>query len=432
MKPKTFYARLTGFLSVSGLLFILSLFTGCDENASTFGNNILPEEDNAMVRVFNGSIIDFYTENPGDSILSDDGYMRSLGHHYDQVFGSTKADILVDVIPRKKHLGTNVKADSLVLYIPLDSLYGKKNELLNIRLYRLNKMLDDTLRYDSKTDPSPYYSDSDILAETKFNTSDTVIAIRIYNVGLVNSLATMDSSEMDVTKFRNVFKGFFVHIEKDPTATEGAIVYPNVLATNLRLHYTSDDGEFQNLFCYVRNMISCYEINKTGAVIEPYMDLNQPSTDMAFVQGMGGADMVFELRDALRWRDSLENQGISIVKAELLLKPKDMSGYGLLTSQYPKRLMLLYYDNEGKEHTVSQSPTKGGYSVEKNEYIFNLNLHYMRYLKGTIDYTRFKVVPVYQEDDYTGLDILNRIYDARRVVIDPSASRLQIYYTKPY
>ena len=431
MRLKTFCARLTGFLSVPGLLFILSLSAGCDENASTLGGVILPEEDNAMIRIFNGSIIDFYTEN-SDTIFSDDGYLRALGYHYDQVFGSTVANMLVDVIPRKKHLGTNVKADSLVLYIPLDSLYGKKNELLNIRLYRLNTILDDTLRYDSKTDPRPYYNDSDILAETKFNTSDTVIAIRINNPGLINSFATMDSSEMDVTKFRNTFKGFFVQIEKDPTSTEGAIVYPNVLSTTLRLHYTSSDGPYQNLFCYVRNMISCYEIDKTATVIEPYMDLNQPSTDMAFVQGMGGADMVFELNDASRWRDSLENSGISIVKAELLLKPKDMSGYGVLPSQYPKRLMLLYYDDEGKEYSVSQSPTRGGYSIEKDEYVFNLNLHYMRYLKGVIDYTRFKVVPVYQEDDYTGIDILNRIYDARRVVIDPSASHLQIYYTKPY
>ncbi len=419
-------------LFFAGILAISAGMTSCSENALTVGGDLIPQSDNALVKSYGGSSLSFRTET-GDTVRTDHGYLRTMGNHFDPVFGNARADLLMEITPEKKQLGSGVIPDSLILYIQIDSIYGKSADPLLLQLYRMSTPLDDSLEYFSTTRPDAFYNPNDLLLETTISTSDTLLRLRIDNPELLNELCALDSAEMDASEFKQTLAGLLFRFERPDPASEGAILYPSVRSTTMRMYYRNSASTDLTWYFYPRIIVSCYQFLREGSVIAPYIDLPNPSSDMAFIQGMAGADLVVSLDDASRWLDSISTSGIIISKAELILKPKDMSSMGLLWTNYPQRLSLFYYENGiESENEVMQSPALGGYNRERNAYIFNLNLHFAKYLRQTTTATHFKIVPYYQEDNTFGSDVLNRLYDARRVVLDPSASSLQIQYIKPF
>lgn len=430
MKRNTPMFRAARQLFFAAVLAVFAGITACSENALTLGSDLIPQGDNAIVTSFNGSSLSIRTET-GDTIRTDHGYLRSMGNHFDPIFGTSQADLLMEITPERKQLGTGVIPDSMILYIQIDSIYGKSTDSLLLHLFRMNAPLDDSLEYFSTTNPDLYFSPSDLLLETAVSVSDTMLRIKIENPLLLSQLTALDSAAMGPATFKQVLAGFLLRFSRSDPGATGAILYPSVRSTSMRLYYKNNASNDLTWYFYPRIVVSCYRFEREGSVIAPYLDQEEPATDMAFIQGMAGADLLVNLEDAGRWLDSVSTSGIVISKAELILTPKEMSHMGLLWTQYPKRLTL-YYSENGVESTVMQSPAGGGYIRERNAYVFNLNLHFARFLKGTVTATCFRIVPFYEEDNTFGYDVLNRLYDARRVVFDPSTSGVKMYYTKPF
>lgn len=430
MNRNTLIFRAAQPLFIAVVLAILAGTTSCSENALTLGSDLIPQGDNAIVASFDGSSLSLRTQT-GDTVRTDHGYLRSMGSHFDPIFGVSQADLLMEITPEKKHLGTGISADSMILYIQIDSIYGKPTDSLTLQLFRMNTPLDDSLEYYSTTNPDLFFSPSDLLLETAVSVSDTLLRLKIDDVLLLSQLTALDSANMGSATFKQLLPGFLFRFSRSEPDATGAILYPSVRSTSMRLYYKNNASSDLTWYFYPRIVVSCYRFNREESVIAPYLDQEEPATEMAFIQGLSGADLLVNLDDAGRWLDSMSTSGMVISKAELILTPKEMSHMGLYWTQYPKRLTLFYYEND-VESTVMQSPAGGGYIRERNAYVFNLNLHFARFLKGTVTATQFRIVPYYEEDNTYGSDVLNRLYDARRVVFDPSASGVKIYYTKPF
>jgi hypothetical protein len=150
---------ITVFFIVSSLFFL----TSC-EDPSFVGLEIQPEEDRFRVRTSQENSISssLWTRDS----LPATGYARSvLGVLNDPLFGQAEASFMTQLVySGLVNFGNNPVADSLVLHLRYNGVYGDPQTPQNINVFELSEAIDFQKTYYSNLDPAGLIYSQDILA----------------------------------------------------------------------------------------------------------------------------------------------------------------------------------------------------------------------------------------------------------------------------
>ena len=139
------------------LFAVLALVVSSCNDTEQLGLLLQPEGDKIALRMDTFTV---ETQNAYVDAISAqcDTSSMALGEFYDAKYGSTKAELLVQLAPPVGYKfapdSLNPTPDSLVLYMYYDSWFGSKTSPLELSIYELNKQ---PLVYDQT-----YYSNLNV------------------------------------------------------------------------------------------------------------------------------------------------------------------------------------------------------------------------------------------------------------------------------
>lgn len=219
------------------LLFLLALFVNsCTDNLTNIGSSIQPSSDQIKIGT---DTFHLTTENVLVDFINSRSDSFLLGTFYDSKFGSTQADILVQVnCPEGFKFPKLSQPDSAVVIMHYKSWFGSQYSPLDVNLYEMNKStFNYTSLYPSNLDPTVYSDLSIKLGERIFAAKDaspnridsTAIRFKLSN-DFVQRFFN-DSHYSSTSTFLNFFKGIYI------TANYGAATLLNISQIDLNYYY---------------------------------------------------------------------------------------------------------------------------------------------------------------------------------------------------
>lgn len=365
----------------------LMVLAGCSK-PDTVGLNLLPGDDAINVDFFDTLTLrtSYMLE---DSVRSDARLLYDLqlsnhdfmiGSYVDPIFGATSAELYTQLKPSATFTKDNRSYDSLFLNLAYISSYGDTLVDQTFEVYELTDAMYDTASY--YTFNSLAYGDK--VGEITFNvhtlkdsipTSDTTKIAPRMRIRLSDVLGQKIFDEAgtylnDVNNFKNQVKGFCIKpaassngsiITFDAKTSASSMVFyytdPNTPGTDsLPFYFYSSDGTIARFSHFVHDYSA--------------FDFNNPATDKAYVQTMGGIKTKVEIP----FIENLNQLGpIAINKAELVINIEP----GTATSDLPANSELNLYaiDSTGKVQTIpdlTRSSTLFGGSLANSQYRFNI------------------------------------------------------------
>ena len=220
------------------LLFFVSLFVfSCTDNLTDLGSGIQPSSDLIKVgtdtfHVTTENVLVPFMYSKPDSFL--------LGAFYDTKFGSTQADILVQVnCPEGFKFPPLSVPDSASVIMYYKTWVGSKYSPLDVNIYEMDKKtFNYSDLYPTNLNPDDYTTYSKKLAEKIFSAKDAVkmrtdsTAIK-FNLSkdFVQRFFKNDSNYSSTAKFLQSFKGMYI------TANYGAATLLNISQIDLQYYY---------------------------------------------------------------------------------------------------------------------------------------------------------------------------------------------------
>lgn len=212
------------------LLFIASLFMviGCNDDTSELGAGVTPSDDNMEVGVLSIKP-ELFTQYHPDSIRTDDLSSFMLGGLYHEDFGLFRADIVTQIRFDSIEFSNNEEweVDSVELIILQNDIYGDTAAINELKVYELNKSIDNYTTYYSNADEYDYYSETDYLGNLRYEPRDVDNATQVYyssndSAWQYRIVVPLDkrygqrlfdgfsSYGNDVEEFQKLFKGLYV------------------------------------------------------------------------------------------------------------------------------------------------------------------------------------------------------------------------------
>jgi hypothetical protein len=228
------------------VLFLSFLVSSCVDDLTTIGTRIQPSQDAISVgtdtfHVSTENIFVEYMYSRPDSFL--------LGSFYDNVYGTTEADILAQVnCPINFKYPETSKVDSALVVLYYKSWFGDKYSALDVNIYEMDKQtFTYSGLYKTNLNPDDYTSKLILL-------SNRIVTVNASKINIDNTryikfkmLPSPDDGTSNdfVTKFFNInpdtysseskftefFKGMYI------TAKYGASTILNVRQIDLELYY---------------------------------------------------------------------------------------------------------------------------------------------------------------------------------------------------
>lgn len=410
--------RVPFFLSLIAGACIIAI-SSCNEEPTLFGLDLLPTRDKESV---------FYNEAGTlagnmfsiDSIAGYRAVKPFLGCMNDRVFGVTEGSVAVQFLytVSNKQFGPSPVADSLLLFIKVDTVYGDTVTPQIFRIYPLTERLyADSVYFSNKTMEGLY--DPNEIGSVSFVPTDTLIKIRIDNT-LGQLLLSADSAtKSNPNTFLDYFKGFYIKPDRVTTPGKGSLASANLFATQtyLKLYYHNDTTD---------SLIADYDVNSTFSARLGLLKHDYTATGIAgindtlrndsvlYIQSLSGLGVHLSFPGLESWKDSLP---IAIHKAELLLYPDPVQNESFFTR--PSRLDAYIKTSSGNFGTIadaSLSTSTGGttydflggsYNETLKAYRFTLTYHFQRYLQGKSERSDIYVFPSNQGSEVTGLVLRN-------------------------
>src|SRR6056297_1941674 len=155
------------FLLFSFLLSII--FTSCEKDPTEFGSDLLPGQDSVAIQYEEIYNLATFLE-PSDTFnTSTYGVPIIIGNISDPNFGHINASFAAELGLYNFNIsfGNDPVIDSVKLSIRVDSIYGYKDDNLNLLVYKLNQELGENLTSVDK--PDEYYSSADLISEETRN-----------------------------------------------------------------------------------------------------------------------------------------------------------------------------------------------------------------------------------------------------------------------
>ncbi len=415
------------------MLFASIIITSCKE-PDDIGIDLVEEQLNTAS--FDTLTLQAHSELE-DSLRTDETSISLLGKIEDPIFGPTTANLYTQCYLESSEpdFGSNPVADSLVLCLKVDSLYGDSTLPHTIKIYEIN----EEFKYDED-----YYSFSSLdcketlLAQKTFVPSASKDSIIIgedtipfhhriqLDIDLAQVLLNQQGSGnlADNESFIEYFKGLYV---KTSNSTAGnSLFYVSLLSkySKLTLYY-NDSLQFDfpiNINCARFGQFEHdYEQGNSIFRQQVISGDNTLGDSLLYLQPYAG--VITNVK--IPYITSLSEKNIALNKAELIVPPdKTYTGddYPL-----PYRLYLLKRDENNNYIRIiddASEGTLGGYYYNsKNYYLFNITRHIQNLINNDENEFDLYIIP-------TG----RAVYANRTVIRGPGRIgerlKLKIHYTK--
>ena len=420
------------FLIIQPILVGILLFSGC-KVPDELGLNVLPPGDQLQTEFSDTSTL-ITTILLEDSLQTDELSLQLLGCINDPTFGIANASIYTQVnLAGTPAFGTNPIADSLVLVLGYNSIYGDSSEAQSVNVYHLTSdMSIDSTYYSYSTfayDPTSVGSTT-YLPSLKNVVLDSDTATKLaphLRIKLDNSLADLILSQNGLSTLNSnaewlaFFKGLKIEAGSSVTSGKGAVSALNFFNSTMTLYFHNDTVPKKYNFSLVNARVNNFTHNLAGSVVEPYV--NTGTTDsLCFVQGMAGVKTKISMPHLKHFNDL---GSIVVNKAELYITAQSN-----VPALYPvpSRLFLTTKSDAGSilfpiDYYESSGYFGGDYNTSTNAYVFNIARQVQGILDGTYSSTDFYLV------------VASAGVVPNRVVIGSSTNadyklKLSVYYTK--
>ncbi len=345
-----------------GLISLLIIFSGCEDEPADFGKDILPGKSFINARSYDGHYLTTYNVTK-DSVRTDDPSAGILGYLRDPKFGISDADLLTQVNPGSIisdsafNMGADYFADSLVLSFNyrFNWWYGDMLAEHIIKIYELTSdIYPSPQKYYSNLNIDGYYDQDNPVAERLsfinddvhdtlwirkgdniwehpdslwnvpsylWNTTNNQFESHYWHFNLNDEITqrifSLDSATIaSHSKFKQALKGFYISSDLVDESDMGSLVKIDMLGpgTSLKLYYSyysrNEDGDvtdtIQKMHTFPINVESV-RINRFMHDFDNKIDFNDPDVPQLFVQGMAGSYARIDFPDDLyNWADSLD------------------------------------------------------------------------------------------------------------------------------
>jgi hypothetical protein len=366
---------------------ILFSFVSCEKEPDELGLGVLPIQDNLLVKHDSTSSTIFASTVKLESILSyypDTAFKIYnkiiVGDYNDSFAGRTKSAILANFQPDSTNYNfgdiTKTVADSLIFFFKIDSIFGNKNQDIEISFWELNKSIPYYNLYNSNLDETTYKG-APIFSKIFKYTNDS-LTVRIDNPDFAKKLLSIPpSAERNLVgyrQFEELFKGLYIEMRSVSEPGLMAFVDP-VKFTKLRLYYTNETRD-TSINYYINTKVNKFTHDYTSSPIETDLQNTEPGQKVTYVQGLGGLATRISIPSLSKWA---EEAPVSINKAELIIPVDQTNLAGLPESEYPKRLSIKAVGPDEIHYLIEygfgQTFIGGVYNSNLKAYTFNLSKH---------------------------------------------------------
>jgi len=381
-----------------------------------------------------------------DPIRSDETSYNLVGFNNDPIFGKNTASFYTQIrlSVLEPDFGVYPVADSIVLSMVYDTIYGDTNAQHTLKIYELNEVIyRDSIYYSNReflTTGSPIatktfipnYKDSVIVDGDTINKCPPLVRINL-NKSLGQKLLNNSSKFVSNDEFCKFFKGLYV--TSSATTGEGSIMsfklieiqskvtlyYHNLKDTTKYTFYINDFSARINHFNHTK-----YQYADSYLRSQIYGDTAK-GQKVLYLQSMAGLKVRFSLPYI---KDFVKQGKIAINKADLVFTIDDSTDISFNRYLPPLQLMIVEeIDNEMfviVDQMEGEGYYGGIYNKKTKEYKFNISRHIQHILDG-IKENRVLTLIVYSS--YRS-NIANRV-----VLKGPERNaglKLHITYTKLY
>lgn len=426
---KTFYG-LFYFLPFLGLL----LFSGCEEDPSQIGAEILPLSDlstvasmdtlsvNSYTSFFN-KIKTYYTDEDGNTIKPSTYY---LGCDYSSYFGLTEAGFVSQLWLGSEWPTDHLTLDSMILRLQISSVEGSLpvNQIVNI--YEIDKFLSpDSTYYINDNVPVKQLLGS--FSFTGVTAGDTVLSLKM-PMSFVNELMR-DTSQLFLSDLPPDFRDYFYGLYFEYPQTDNYhMVKINLNAgySGFNLYYT-DTADISRAFTFLFNSKTVsynvfdhdFDAAELGKKIQ-YINEEIQDT-VSYIQSYNGVFTTLRMNGLESLKDSLP---LAINKARLYL-PAYSDDIDFPEDNFPTRLIARYVDDEDnryvtRDYQIDPSFADGQYYDFENNYVINITAFVQDYLDELITEPE--------------LEIIFNTYEGNHLILwglgSDKPPRLELVYTK--
>jgi len=376
--------KLTQILAALVAVVIIS---SCNKEPDLIGLDLLPVTDRLDMAFTDTSTIIAYTIRE-DSLQTDELSTSLLGYINDPVFGNVLASVYTQFrLPLNNvTFGENPVADSLVLTLVYNGIYGDSLSLHTFRVFELADSLNiDSSYYSHMTVPVMPEQIGEATFVPNLSTADSVNGafvpphLRIsLSQEFANKIITSDEETLSSNSyFLDVFKGLFITADQVTSNGTGAILYFNLLdaMSGITLHYHNDSDtssmKFQiNASCARFNNYNHF--NYTNANPELLAQLSGDTlagNNRVFMQAMAGTKVMLRMP----WLKNIpENAKIAVNEAILILTNDDTESVFPATGQLAIRALSATGSYLLLPDETIGSAYFGGRYINKKEYRFRL------------------------------------------------------------
>jgi len=383
--------KISRFFSALIILGIILATVSCEEDPSSIGANLIPEDDSVGVQydtliTFDGFLMD--TEKFNTKNL--DYY--TIGNFQDPYFGEVIGKYAGQFIPQAEY--TNVMYankfygatfDSANIVLEIKSLYGNPKGNFELSVYQLTDSIPraESAEFYTNTDINDYFSASEKINDGIRMEGDTLLIIPLkesFYSTLETDTLENNNFYFSVNNFIQVFKGLAI-IPETPSDIGGLYNFSEV-NSYINLYYTDNEDtarEFTYRF-HIGERFAQYSFDPKDAEITNYNDPETPA-DLLFLQSLGGitSKLVFT-----NYQSIFESAyAYSILNAELTVPVFKDESFDICPP--PERLFFTDTSYTVIEDVENSNLFNGYYDDENSEYKINISKYFKDLVNGDID-----------------------------------------------
>ncbi len=370
--------------SVLTLSLITLFLLSCNNDITDMGVEIQPTKDEILVdaETFRLESETFSIDN---IVSKPDSFL--LGTYIDEVYGTTQADILSQVLLAKKDytfMDENIATttpDSVILTLGFDSYFGVNTSPMKIDVYEMNKDLVYKENYKSDLDVSKYADLSQPIGSTvatvinpSTQKNNTFVQVKL-NTDFLNRFFTTDPNiYKSQENFQNHFKGLYVTTKQFGSST---MLQINKIVITMYYHYKYlDSGEIVKT--YLRFPVSS-EVKSVNRIEHP-VRLITPNANDEYNYIVSPANYYTRVRIPLKEiKQKVDTKGkrLTINGATLKINVRSKDSLNSETYiPYVKDLLLVkeselnnfFVNNDMPSDTISFATSLQRKKVAQNEY----------------------------------------------------------------
>jgi len=407
---------------------VLLYLTGCKEDPSILGIDIMPAKDHLFVKIDSSSAINAYTIT-GKHVVTTSNTFYPIGSMKDSIFGFANAGIVAQYIPVSTTAPSFIAyMDSMILTLDIARAYGDSLKPQTVRVYELTDDLrSDTFYYSDYNVTGNYFPEE--IGSASFLPGDSVISIHLTNPDyFFKFIGKPDSIFEKAANFIKVFNGFYIKTDDVTNGGGFTLINPGSITTRLDMYYNGGEGGTSSLLytMFLSSSVtkfSVYSHSYNTFPVSKNLDVVNANDSLLFVEGLAGVSVRLEFPQLETY---FKDKKVAINNASLVVPVDNLTFGNLPEGNFPARLMLFQvYDNGDYDYLhdfrINNSYFGGTYDKVKKAFVFNLGLHLQSYLDRKIENTDLVML------SYSSNDSPNRVV-LKGVGGKKSGLKLQVTY----